>query len=382
MKSNLMAQFSEKASIEEFIEGSLPTQVVNPVVTDVPVLEVVEDFGGPIEDPMVEVEQAETVAGQLDEIATDVDGVTTVSGMESYGRIYKQMVTNVGFQLPLQVSAENFTKTRGGKRALAKQIRGHANHLRRVAALGLEDYVDNVDGRLKSLTEEYKRAIKELDSIKPNLDVPDEEVTINEKGIWKMMHVDNKLIKSPLYIQEEEKNLKELADQVRQAVQKITSDNAEGDLFYANEYDFLYNRELELGSKKIKVNDLGTPKPERAYSGSDYAWIAAWTLTFQLVGLVGALLFKKATGEEKTKSQRSKQEMMTFVDTVKKLSIVVKSVDDDIAKLTKYIESKGEEAGGYKKDSSPVFQLALFIVQQCTDLAKGSRVLFGKIANG
>lgn len=381
MKSKLMATFSEKASIEEFINGPETTDVIAPVVTEIPVTEIIEDFGGVTEDPVAEIEQVETVASQLDELATDVDGIKTVSGMESYSRIYNQMVTNVGLQLPTQVSVESFSKTKGGKRSLARQIRKHADHLRRVAALGIEDFVDNVDDRLKNMTEEFRRSLKELEALRVDVDVPDEEVTINEKSIWKMMHVDNKLIKTPMYIQEEESNLKALADQVKKATAMIMADNAEGKLFSTGNYDFLYNRELQVGKSSIKIKDLGTPKAERAYSGSDYGWIAAWTLMFSVVGLVGALLFKSATGKEKTNSSRSKQEMMTFIDTVKKLSLVVKSVDDDIAKLTKYIESKGEEASGYKKDASPVFQLALFIVQQCTDLAKGSRVLFSKIAN-
>lgn len=385
MKSRLMDRFSEQASIEEFIEGTasaLPV-AVNPVITEVPVVEVIEDFGGEFDDPMVEVDQAELVAGQLDELATDVDGITTAPAMESYGRIYTQMVSNLGYTMPSQPGLESFAKTRGGKRSLAKQIRTHASHLRRVAAMGLEDYVNSVDDKLKTLTDEYRTAIKELDSIKPNLDAPDEEVTVNEKSIWKMFHKDNDLITSPLTaIQEEEKNLRSLAGEVKRAVQRITSDTAEGDLFNSGDFNFLFNRDLDLSGTKVKVNDRVVPKPSRSYSGSDYAWIAVWSIVFNVVGLVGGLLFKRATGEEKTKSKRSTQEMHVFVDTVKKMTTIVKGVDDDIAKLKAYIEKKGDEAAGYKRDSSPVFQLAVFIVQQCTDLAKGSRLLFGKIANG
>lgn len=381
MKSKLMQDYSEKASIEEFIEaGNVPTPAVNAVNTVVPAVDVIEDFGGPTEDPVVEIEQANTVADQLDELATDVDAITHVNGMESYGRIYHQMVGNLGFDLPSQPGLESFAKTHGGKRSLARQIRSHANHLRRVATLGLEDYVDSVDTRLESLTEEYRRAIKELDAIRPNLDVPDSDVEIDQKAIWKMFHVDGKLIKSPSVIGEEESNLRAMAANIRQAVNKIIQDKAEGNLLDSNSYEMLYNRNIKVGDKSVKVNDLGTPKADRAYSPTDIAWIVGWTIFFQLPGLIGSLIFKSKTGEEKTKSTRSKQEMLMFVDTVKKFATIVKDVDDDIAKLKKYIDSQ-EDPSGYKKDSSPVFQLALFVVQQCTDLAKGSRVLFGKIAN-
>lgn len=383
MASPLMARFSEQASIEEFIEaGAELSPAVDQVVTELPVVEITEDFGGTIEDPMVDVAQAETIAGQLDELAVDVDAVKTIPAMESYGRIYTQMVTNVGYELPTQPSVEAFDKTRGGKRALAKQIRGHASHIRRVANLGLEDFVDNVDGRLKSLTEEYRHAIKDLEKIRPNLDAPDETVKVDQKAIWKMFHRNNKLIKSPAIIQEEEKNLREMTSSIKQAVQKITTGQTEGGLLRKDEYEMLFNRNVAVGETAIKVKDLGTPKAERAYSGSDIGWIIGWGLVFNIVGLVGALLFKSATGEEKTESKRSTQEMMIFVDTVKKMSSIVKEVDDDIAKLLKFINTKGEEAGDLKRMASPVLQLAVFVVQQCTDLAKGSRILFGKIARG
>ena len=62
MKSKLMATFSEKASIEEFINGPETTDVIAPVVTEIPVTEIIEDFGGVTEDPVAEIEQVENDA--------------------------------------------------------------------------------------------------------------------------------------------------------------------------------------------------------------------------------------------------------------------------------------------------------------------------------
>lgn len=368
--SQRTAKTAEQVAIEEFM-NSIPPAVVmeGDTIIDntIPETMVVEDTSL---DPIVD---SAVVADSLDDLAGDVDGVTTAAAMESYKRIFSHMTELTGHPV---ASLENFPATKGGVRKFAKAIRAHASDIRSCVMVALEDYVDKVDESIGTTMSNYKQALKALDSIKEGDINVDGKVTVNYKQVWKLFHMGGELMDLNDFSKEVE-NVKKLADKVsagKQAVQKWQTGQDMG----AKALDGSDTFEL-MGNVTVKIKDgrshweaKEVPAPKREWTAGDWFWI----MMFNWAGLAYRLI-KGGSGEEQTKKEQSLKAMAKVVGELKKLAPVVQGIENDAKAIMAIVEhAPEEEIGNVKRAVSPVLELASKTIQHVAEVTYGAKSMF------
>lgn len=379
MKHAKPAKTAEQVAIEEFIDAIPPVlETVDNVVVDNTIPEtIVQDEVGL--DPIIE---SVAVADTLEDMAGDVDASTTAIAMESYRRLFSQITQMSGHPIQAGVSLESFPVTKGGKKQLAKAIRSHAKTIRECVQVALEDYVDNVDQKISENMSHYKQALGELNSVnEDSIDVSG-NVTVNHKMVWKLFHMDGKLMDLRNF-HEEIESVKKLADQVSKAkdvVAKLQSgENMDGTVLAGNlTVDLMNNTRVTISNGRSNWEELDTPKPDRAWSAGDWFWI----FMFSWVGVVYRVI-KGGNGEEKTKKKQSLKAISKVIAEMKRLAPLVQGIENDAkAILTSVEQAPDDKKADIKRAVSPVLELASKTVSHVTQVTYGAMKMFKQAENG
>lgn len=379
MKHAKPVKTAEQVAIEEFIDAIPPIlETVDNVVVDntIPETIVQDDVGL---DPIVE---SVAVADTLDDMAGDVDASTTAIAMESYRRLFSQITQMSGHPIQAGVSLESFPVTKGGKKQLAKAIRSHAKTIRECVQVALEDYVDQVDQKIGSSMSHYKQALGELSSInEDSIDVSG-NVTVNHKVVWKLFHMNGKLMDLRNF-HEEIESVKKLADQVSKAkdvVAKLQSgENMDGTVLSGNlTVDLMNNTRVTISEGRSNWEELDTPKPDRAWSAGDWFWI----FVFSWMGVVYRLI-KGGNGDEKTKKKQSLKAISKVIGEMKRLAPLVQGIENDAKAILASVEqAPDDKKSDIKRAVSPVLELASKTVSHVTQVTYGAMKMFKQAENG
>lgn len=395
-----------RISVEEFME-SIPAPMVDggDVMIDNTLPEWVETTDSTL-DPIIE---SNVMADQLDQLAGDVDGVTTAASMESYRRIFGQMTESAGFPRTEGVALESFAPTKGGKRQLVKAIRDHAQLIRNCANVALEDFVDNADDSVGSTVASYKQALATLSGLQTDITVPDKPIKIDSQKIWAMFHMNGKSLK-PTDFNKEVNAVDEIAGIVQKATTNVVSamSKTENDknrelaentltkllggsgnggkvLADSKEIHLMFNTSVKVSDGRAKFTKHPVPTGKGGkMSGGDWGWLAFWGIFFGPLGLIGAGIYRAVnggTGGEHTERKDGQRQMHKFIDDVKTLAPIVDQMQKDIDQLSDAIKSAPEDKRAlYKRSAAPVIELAAKTIEHITELTYGAKVLFEKIS--
>lgn len=354
----------EQAAIEDFI-NAIPPAVVSEgdpaMFADNSIIEVVETADTSLDD----IVDSSIVAGNLDELADDVDGITTAVAMESYTRLFHQICDMSGHPTP---SVESFKPTKGGVKRLAGAIRGHASMIRGCVKLSFEDYIGKVDESVGTSVSNYKQALGELNRINQDIHVPDGNVVINHKAVWTLFHMNGKLMDLRDF-SKEVNGVKQLAEAVSSGKQRLQSGgegNAlEGDI----KVDLMSNTTATIKGGRVTFESKAAPAPDKSWSAGDWFWI----FVFSWAGLAYRLI-KGGNGDEKTKKKQSIQAVHKVIDEMKKMAPLVEAMERDVQEIIKLC---GEDADK-KRAASPVLELASKTIDHVTSVTYGAKKMFEK----
>lgn len=378
MKHVKPTQTAEQIAIEEFIDSIPPIlDTVNNMVVDNTIPETLVQDENSL-DPIVE---SVAVADTLEDMAGDVDASTTAIAMESYRRLFAQITNMSGHPIQAGVSLESFPVTKGGKRQLAKAIRAHANTIRECVQIALEDYVDQVDQKIESSMSNYKQALGELNRVNESSIDVDGNVTVNHKMVWKLFHMDGKLMDLKDFHVEVD-NVKQLAHQISKAKETVskwqTGENMSGVVLSDKlTVDLMNNTRVTIKDGRSHWEELDTPEPDKSWSVADWFWI----FVFNWIGLVYRVL-KGGSGEEKTKKQQSLKAISKVVAEMKRLAPLVQGIEKDAKAIIATVEhAPDDKQADVKRAVSPVLELAAKTVAHVTQVTYGAMKMFKAAEN-
>lgn len=364
---------AEQIAVEEFMESIPPTFVrEGNVLADNSITSVIEHIDTSL-DPIVE---SVVVADNLDELANDVDGITTAASFESYRRIFTQMTELSAHPV---TSLEEFKPTNKGVRKLAKAIRNHAQLIRNEITVSFEEYANKADESIKTTLANYKRALKELDEINHNLQTPDGEVVVNHKSVWKLFHLNGELMDLRDFHVEVDA-VKKLADAVHKGAERIaamaTSDKEIGNaLDQSFSVHLMNNTTATVKDGRVQFKVAEVPPPDRSWSAGDFFWI----FIFNFAGLAYRLL-KGGSGDEKTKKDQSIKAIHKVIDEMKKMGHLVDGIAKDGDRIVNGIAKMPKERQAeLKRVASPVLELASKTIQHVADATYGAKSMFEKM---
>lgn len=365
----------EQIAIEEFMNSIPPAVVVEgDAVTDNTITEWV-DQDVPNLDPIVETAE---VTGVLDDLADDVDGVTTAVAMESYRRIFGQLVSLTGHPIQDTVALESFQPTKGGKVKLAKTIRKHADILRDAIGVALEDYAEKIDESIGTMISNYKQALGELNSLKVDESIVDENITIDHKRVWKLFHMDNKLINLKDFDKEID-GVKKLCDEARKGIDRVkkfaTESGVSGKALEGKlKVSLLANTDVSIKDGRSYFVEKEVPAPDKSWTAKDFFWI----FLFSFVGLAYRLI-KGGSGDAKTKKTHSLKAIHEVVSKLKVMAPTVDGVAKEAHDLIKFIDKQPKEKqADLKRAASPVLELVSKTVEHVTQVTYGAKKIFDK----
>lgn len=407
MKHAPVRKSKEQAALEEFM-NTIPPALAKEgdVLVDNSVTEWVEIPETSL-DPVVD---SMDVVEQLDDLAGDVDGVTTAVAMESYRRIFHGLTKLTGHPIQEGVSLESFKATKGGKTKLAKAIREHADMIRGCVYASLEEYIGEANDSMTQIVSDYKQALSKLDGVKNSVDVPDHKVKIDHKRIWDMWFVDNHFMQ-PKDITEQISAFEDLAsviskatdhavsfmgkeegdkqvDRAGQVIDKVLGKDSSRATAIPNHKDIelMFNTTVSFSDGRAKFTRKPTRKPSGDWTMGDFGWIALWGILGGPLGAVAAAGYRGIVGGSGSPDHSRKdstREMHQFIDGVKKLSAVVTKIQDDVNQLNKAVTAGGnaQRQAVFKRSAAPILELATKTVGLITEITYGAATLFQKIAD-
>lgn len=364
---------AEQVAIEEFIDSIPPLlETVDNVVVDNTIPETIMEEEHTL-DPIVE---SVAVADTLDDMAGDVDASTTIIAMESYRRLFAQITNMTGHPIQAGVSLESFPATKGGKKQLAKAIRAHASTIRECVQIALEDYVDQVDQKMDKSMSNYKQALGELNNVNEESIDLDGDVSINHKAVWKLFHMNGKLMDLRNF-QDEVDAIKKLADAISKAKDTVskwqTGQDMKGTVLSEKfTVNLMNNTRVSITSGRSHWEELDTPAPDKSWSVGDWFWI----FVFNWIGLVYRVI-KGGNGEEKTKKAQSLKAISKVIGELKRLAPLVQGIEKDTKDILAIVEHAPEDQiGDVKRAVSPVLELASKTVSHVTQVTYGAMKMF------
>lgn len=365
MKHARPALTAEQAAIEDFMNTIPPTIVRegDPAdFVDNSITEVVDTIDTSL-DPIVE---STVVAENLDDLATDVDGVTSAVAMESFTRIFHQMCDMSGHPV---ASIESYKPTKGGVKRLAKDIRAHADMIRGCVNLSFEEYVDKVDESIGTSVSNYKQALGELNRINQDIHVPDGEVVINHKAVWQLFHMNGELMDLRDF-SKEVNGVKELTALVAKAKDRLKAGGEGNAIEGSAEVKLMNNTTVKVSNGRAVFNTESAPKPDKEWTGGDWFWV----LVFNWAGLVYRII-KGGSGDEKTKKEQSIQAIHKVIDEMKKMAPLVESLEKEAKAV---MQIAGDDADK-KRAASPILELASKTIAHVTAVTYGAKKMFEKM---
>lgn len=372
MKNASKVLTPEQAAVEDFINAIPPAVVETEAgLVDNTITEVLptEDVGL---DPIIDSVAA---ADNLDQLATDVDGITQAPALESYKRIFQHMTQMSGH--PATFSMEEFGATKGGVRKFAKAIRGHADLIRSCVSIGLEDYIDKVDESIGTTMSNYKQALQALSQVNENEIAVDGNVTINHKQVWSLFHMDGKLMDLRSFGAEVDavKKLAEVVSKNRDIVAKWASQDDLKTTVLSEKLtvNLMNNMRVTIKDGRSHWEQLPVPKPDKSWTAGDWFWI----FMFSWAGLVYRLI-KGGSGEEKTKKEQSLKAVHKVVGEMKRLAPIVQQIEKDAQAIMSMVEKveKDQQADNVKQIVSPVLELAAKTIEHVASVTYGAKKMF------
>lgn len=359
------------------------------------------------------------IADNLDDLAGDVDGITTAASMESYRRIFAQLTKASGLPIPASVGLESFKQTTTGKAKLAKAIRQHADLIRSCANASLEEYTADSSKTIDEMVADFKQIYRGLDTAKREADVPEDEVKIDHKKLWDMWFVDGTMV-GPKHISTEFSAVQDLVDVLAKSVDNVVEvvGKEEGDKNVdragkllnkiINRDDrtstavpnhktvqLMFNTEVEFNAGRVRFTKNPTPKAAREFTTKDKLWMAAWGIagfvvggvffmgTGAAVGLAAGITTatqKGGSGERNTTKKNARPEMHAFIDGVKKMGPLVDAIQKHVKELNATIASAPKDRQAVlSRAASPVIEFATKLVAHITELTYGTVELFEKL---
>jgi uncharacterized protein YkvS len=373
MKHAKPVRTAEQVAIEEFMDSIPPIlETVNNVVVDnsIPETLVQEDTSL---DPIVE---SVAVADTLDDMAVDVDQSTTAIAMESYRRLFGQITSMSGHPIQAGVSLESFPVTKGGKKQLAKAIRAHANTIRQCVNIALEDYVDQIDQKVAGSISNYKQALGELSRVNENSISMDGNVNIDHKAVWKLFHMNGKLMDMKDFGVEVDgvKTLAGLVSKGKDNILAMAAGNAgEGTaLVGSDSVQLMSNTNVKIEGGRAVFEQGEVPPPDKSWSAGDWFWL----FVFSWAGLVYRLI-KGGNGDEKSKKKQSLRAIANVISEMKKMGPLVQGIENDVKAITGAIKKvPAEKQADLKRAASPVLELASKTINHVTEVTYGTMKMF------
>lgn len=360
----------EQIAVEEFMD-SIPPEFVE---ADGAIVDnsLVEDIVQPEVslDPIVE---SAVVADNLDELATDVDGISSAVAMESYKRLFHQICDMTGHPV---ASVESYKPTKGDVKRLAKDIRSHAATIRSCVNLSLEDYVDQADTAVGKMMSNYKQALGKLNAMKSDIKEGWHIRPVDMGDVWQLFHMHNELISFEDF-NAELKGIKELEELISKGIANIKS-MATGKFSGEALSKFLVimllnNTTVNVKKGRAEFEVLPTPKPPREWTATDWPMHLAY-------GLFGKN-YTGGKGEEQTAMLQSVKAIQRVIEELKKLGPVMAKLEKDSAELIKFIETvPADKKAEIKRAASPVLELTSNTIKHVTEVTYGIMKVFEKVS--
>ena len=371
---------AEQVAIEDFInaippevvcEGD-PTLFANNSITEV--IETPETSLDPIVDSVA-------AADSLDELAGDIDGVTTAIAMESYKRIFQQLTEFTGHPV---ASLENFPATKGGVRKFAKSVRSHAELIRGCVSIALEEFGTDAEESIGTSMSNYKQALGKLNEVREDDFTAENEITINYKAFWNLFHMNDELMNAKDFGLEVDgvKQLAALVTQGKQNIQKwAKGEDSAGTAIEGKTFVQLMNNTdvtVKDGRGKWVVEDVAPPKNnEGNWTAGDWFWI----FVFSWAGLVYRLI-KGGSGTDQAKKEQSLKAIHQVIGEMKRLAPIVQGIEKDAKEIIAVCnEAKEDRQGDLKRAASPVLELAAKTISHVTEVTYGAMKLFDQAEN-
>lgn len=369
---------AEQVAIEEFINSIPPEQVIEgDTFIDNRITETV-DIAETTLDPIID---SVVVADSLDELAGDIDGITTAPAMEAYKRIFHQMTELTGHPVP---SLENFPTTKGGVRKFAKSVRGHADLIRGCVNLAFEEFASGVEESIGTSVSNYKQALGKLNQVREDDFAPEDNIVINYKSFWKLFHMNDELM-GPKDFGLEVDGVKQLAELVRQGKDNIVKwsrgEDSPGSAIQGKTFvQLMDNTDVTVkdGRSKWVVGDVPAPKNnEGNWTAGDWFWI----FVFNWAGLVYRIL-KGGSGTDEAKKEQSLKAIHKVITEMKRLAPMVQELEKDAMEIIKVCNgAKEDRKADLKRAASPVLELAAKTIEHVTQVTYGAMKLFDQAEN-
>lgn len=362
----------EQTAVEDFMNSIPPSQMVEgDAIIDNTLTEILAQPENSL-DPIID---SEVAADNLEELATDIDGITQAPALESFKRIFTHMTQMSGH--PATFGMEEFKATKGGVRKFAKAVRSHSQLIRDCVTLGLEDYVDRVDESVGSSLSNLKQVMSELVQVQSNLAVPEGKVEINHKAVWNLFHINNELIDLRDFSTEIEgvKELARLVTQGKDAVLKaVTGEVSDSALGGKTSIQLMQNLDVTVKEGRAHFDHQPVSPPGKEWTGMDWFWV----FIFNWAGLVYRLV-KGGSGDQAKKEQCLKA-IHKSIDEIKKLGPIVDGIDKDVKAITSAIDkADAEKQAALKKFASPVLEVADQTTKHVTAVCHGMMKVFSQL---
>lgn len=368
----------EQVAIEDFLNAIPPEVVVtgdgiinNAIHEDLVIPETTLD---PIVDSVV-------AADQLDELASDVDGVTSVASMESYARIFQQLTSASGHPV---ASLESFPATKGGVKRLAKAIRGHASDIRGGVTLAFEEFASGVEESIGTSMSNYKQALGKLNQVREDDFASESDIVINYKQFWQLFHMNDELMSLKDFKLEVE-GVKKLASLIKDGkdsiVQWSRGDDSLGNAIPGSEFIQLMNNTdvtIKDGRGRWVVESVKSPKNnEGNWTAGDWFWI----FVFNWAGLVYRIV-KGGSGTDEAKREQSLKAVHSVIGEMKRMAPIAKEIEDCVTEIINVAnKAKPDRQADLKRAASPVLELAAKTVEHITQITYGAMKLFDQAEN-
>lgn len=368
MKNVAKIKTAEMVAIENFMDAIPPSQVEEGgVLIDNTITEVIAQPELSL-DPIID---SGIAADNLEVLANDVDGITTAPALEAYKRIFTHMSQMAG--TPCSVALEDFAATKGGVRKFAKTIRTHVELIRSCTSIALEDYIEKAEESVGSSLSDLQQVMKKLESVKADLDVPEGRVEVNHKSVWKLMHLDGKIIDMRNFGLEV-KGIRELAELITKGKDKIVR-AGEGDkndkaLDGNHTVKLMNNLTVTVKDGRVRFDHKDVGAPSKEWTGADFFWI----FVFNWFGLAYRII-KGGSGDERTKKEECVKKVHGAIDELKKLGPVVAGIDKDI----KTIKAAVDKDDSLRSYAAPVLELADELSKHITSVSYGMMRVFAQL---
>jgi hypothetical protein len=371
---------AEQVAIEDFI-NAIPPEVVREgdpaLFANNSITEVIETPETSL-DPIVDSVAA---ADSLDELAGDIDGVTTAIAMESYKRIFQQLTEFSGHPV---ASLENFPATKGGVRKFAKSVRGHAELIRGCVTIALEEFGTGVEESIGTSMSNYKQALGKLNQVREDDFAAESEITINYKAFWKLFHMNDELMSAKDFGLEVDgvKKLAALVSQGKDNIQKWSKgEDSAGTAIEGKTFVQLMNNTdvtVKDGRGKWVTEDVPPPKNnEGKWTAGDWFWV----LVFSWAGLIYRII-KGGSGTDQAKKEQSLKAIHQVIGEMKRLAPIVQGIEKDAKEIVAACnQAQADRQGDLKRAASPVLELAAKTISHVTEVTYGAMKLFDQAEN-